>query len=91
MKTIKVEKNLSEDELNQRGVYSWGIWEKEVSQFPWSYNGEELCYILEGEVTVTPDGGEAVTIGAGDFVTFPDGMSCHWNITAPIRKHFNFN
>lgn len=87
---IKIEKNLGQDELEARGVYSWGIWEKEVSAFPWTYNGEEVCYVLEGRVEVTPDGGDTVTIEAGDFVTFPDGMSCYWNILSPIRKHFNF-
>ena len=66
----------------------WPIWNKEASQFPWTYDGEETCYFLEGEVTVTPNGGEPVTMGQGDLVTFPNGMSCHWHITQPVRKHY---
>jgi len=88
---IKVESNLAENELESRGVYQWGTWEKEVSEFPWTYDAEEVCYLLDGEVEVTPDGGRPVQIKTGDFVTFPAGMSCNWKISSPIKKHFNFN
>ncbi len=77
-------------QLNQLGVSRWPIWTKEVSQFPWTYDESETCYFLEGEVTVTPNGGVAVTIGAGDLVTFPAGMSCVWDIRTPVRKHYRF-
>jgi len=88
---ISIERNLSDEELNNRGVYQWSIWEKEVSELPWAYDAEEVCYLLQGEITVTPDGGKPVTIKAGDFVTFPAGMSCYWKISSAIKKHFNFN
>ena len=88
---IGIESDLAESELNSRGVFHWGIWEKEVSQFPWTYDAEEVCYLLEGEAEVTPEGGQSVMIKAGDFVTFPAGMSCYWKISSPIKKHFNFN
>ncbi len=87
---IRVESAPSQQTLDQLGVSSWGIWEKEASEFPWFYDSEEVCYILEGKVTVTPQDGDAVTIQAGDLVTFPAGMHCHWNITEDIRKHYQF-
>lgn len=87
---ITVESNPSQTTLDQLGVKSWSVWEKEISEFPWFYDAEEVCFILEGKVTVTPDGGEPVTIQAGDLVTFPAGMGCHWNITEDIRKHYLF-
>ena len=90
MGEIKVEKNPSEEKLNELGVKSWGIWTKEESEFPWTYDSTETCYILEGDVVVTPDDGEAVTIGKGDLVTFPKGMSCTWKVRKPIRKHYIF-
>ena len=88
MSTIKVEKNPDAARLDALGVKKWPIWSKETSEFPWSYNGQETCYFLEGEVIVTPEGGSPVTMGTGDLVTFPDGMACHWQITKPVRKHY---
>ncbi len=57
---------------------------------PWEYDMEEVCLILEGKATITPDGGIPLTIGPGDLVTFPRGMKCRWEITDPIRKHYDF-
>ena len=88
---IKVEKNPEPGRLEALGVKEWPTWSKEASEFPWTYDGEETCYFLEGEVTVTPEGGEPVTMGQGDLVTFPNGMSCRWHITKPVRKHFKID
>ncbi|MDH5408187.1 MAG: cupin domain-containing protein [Gammaproteobacteria bacterium] len=90
MSEIKVEHQPSQQRLNELGVTSWGIWEKEESSFPWTYDATETCYFLEGDVVVTPDGGEPVQMGKGDMVTFPAGMSCHWEIKQAVRKHFMF-
>lgn len=87
---IDVINNPTQEQLQQLGVLSWPIWEKEASSFPWTYDMKEICYILEGEVVVTPQNGEPVSIKAGDLVTFPNGMSCHWNISKDIRKHYQF-
>ena len=91
MSTIKVEKNPDASRLDALGVKKWPTWSKEVSEFPWTYDGEETCYFLEGEVTVTPEGGEPVSMGQGDLITFPNGMSCRWHITKPVRKHFKID
>ncbi len=88
---IKLIKNPDTQELKRLGVENWPIWEKEVSSFPWTYDADETCYILEGRVTVTPEGGEPVEIEAGDLVTFPRGMHCRWDIHEPIRKHYTFS
>ena len=88
---IKVEHNPGESQLEALGVFDWPVWQKEVSRFDWTYDSRETCYILTGEVTVTPVGGEPVTIRAGDYVTFPAGMSCVWDISAPISKHYRFD
>lgn len=42
--------------LQELGVQSWPTWGCEASKFPWSYSENETCYVLEGRVTVTPDG-----------------------------------
>jgi uncharacterized protein len=90
MQRISVEKNPSDARLGAEGVRTWPIWTKEISTFPWHYDEAETCYLLEGRVTVTPDGGEPVEIEQGDLVTFPAGMSCRWDVKSPVRKHYKF-
>ena len=90
MDSIVIEHNPSEEQLEQRGIFGWPIWEKEESEFPWHYDAQETCYLLEGQVTVTPESGPAVTFGAGDLVVFPAGLTCTWKITEPVRKHYTF-
>lgn len=75
--------------LKELGVSSWGIWIKEVSSFDWQYDEKEVCYFLEGDVTVkTPY--ETVSFGKGDLVTFPEGLSCTWHVKKNVRKHYKF-
>ncbi len=87
---IEVINDPTESFLAEKNVNSWSIWEKEISEFDWFYDEQEMCYILEGEVTVTPEGGDPVSIKKGDFVTFPKGMACYWNITKDIKKYYYF-
>lgn len=88
---MKIEvKKPTEDDLQGLGVTSWPIWEREVSRFDWHYDTIEECYLLEGDVIVETDNGEQVRFGKGDFVTFPEGLSCVWDIRQPVKKHYNF-
>lgn len=80
----------SKEEIKAQGVGEWPIWEKEVSRFDWHYDSIEECYLLEGEVMVQTDDGEQVLFGAGDFVTFPKGMDCKWDIRKAVKKHYRF-
>mgnify|MGYP001566036575 FL=1 len=86
---IMVQK-LKEDELKKRGVFTWPIWTKEVSRFDWQYDSVEECYLIEGEVVVETKDGKKAAFSKGDFVTFPKGLSCAWDIKKPVRKHYNF-
>lgn len=85
---VKVE-NPTQEQLSRLNVTSWPIWTKEVSVFDWHYDQEEVCYLLEGEVTVTTDQG-ATTFKKGDLVTFSKGLSCNWQIHKAVRKHYLF-
>jgi len=87
---IKIENQPTSQHLQELGVSSWPIWTKEVSEFPWTYDEQEICYLLEGDVIVIPDGGKPVQFGKGDLVTFPAGMSCTWKILKNVRKHYHF-
>lgn len=90
MNKIIVEHNPDQARLDALGVADWPTWSKEVSRFPWTYGEQETAYVLQGEVTVTPVGGEPVSFGKGDLVTFPAGMSCTWEVRQPLRKHYRF-
>ncbi|MBF0485149.1 MAG: cupin domain-containing protein [Candidatus Omnitrophica bacterium] len=90
MKNLKilVEKP-TQEKLKDLNVFSWPVWTKEISTFDWQYDEQEMCYFLEGEVTVkTPY--ETVSFGKGDFVTFPQGLSCTWQVKKAVKKHYQF-
>jgi uncharacterized protein len=88
MSTIEIDKGVSEDQLNELGVRAWPTWSAEESEFPWHYDDQETCYFLEGDVIVTPEGGDPVEMGVGELVTFPQGMSCMWKIRSRVLKHY---
>jgi len=75
-------KNLSDFE-------SWLIWECQPSTFNWEYSKEEHCYIIEGDVTVI-ENGNIVHIEKGDYVIFPKGLKCNWEVHKAIKKYYIF-
>jgi uncharacterized protein len=86
---IIVEHGQSEARLAELDVKSRPTWNKEVSAFPWYFDEAETPYVLEGEVVITPDnGGDPLSFGAGDIVTFPEGLSCTWDVRKPLHKHY---
>lgn len=91
MNEIKIERQIAREIIDADGVFTWPIWEKEASTFPWTYDANETCYFLEGDVVATPDGGEPVQMGKGDRVSFPAGMSCTWEIRKAVKKHYRFD
>ena len=68
----------------------WPTWSCEPSKFDWAYTQTETCLILEGEVTVS-DGTDSVSFGVGDYVVFPNGLECVWEVTKAVRKHYDFS
>ncbi len=90
MSKITIEHNPSAERLQELGVASWPIWEKEVSTFPIDFDETETAYVLEGEIIVTPAGGEPVRIVPGDLVVFEAGLDSHWEVVKPLRKHYYY-
>lgn len=88
MEGIKVVRP-TEAERRKLGLDSWDRWECGRSTFPWYYDTEETCYILEGRVTVETAEGK-VEIGPGDLVTFPAGLQCTWHVHEPVKKVYRF-
>jgi uncharacterized protein len=64
-------------------------WTSEVKEFPWHYDDKETCLIVEGEVTIKAAEQE-VSFGPGDYVIFPQGLDCTWNVKKPVLKHYKF-
>ncbi len=88
MQEIIIEK-MSIETAKEKEIYSWPIWEKEVSVFNWEYDSDEHCYLIEGEVVIKVVGRE-YTIKKGDYVIFKKGLKCIWDIKKDIKKHFFF-
>ena len=65
------------------------VWTCGVSEFNWHYDCVETCLILEGEVTVKY-GQESVSFAAGDYVVFPKGLSCVWQVKKAVKKYYEF-
>ena len=65
------------------------VWTCGVSEFDWYYDSEETCLIVEGEVVVNY-GSKSVSFAEGDYVVFPKGLSCVWEVKRAVKKHYEF-
>ena len=80
----------SASKIIQYGIKSWPIWECEPSKFEWNYDEKEICLIIEGQARIITPKGHIYLIKAGDLVEFPAGLSCEWEVTKSIKKHYRF-
>ena len=68
---ITVTSNPDPAELENLGVMRWPTWGCEVSTFPWSYDEQETCLLLEAEPPwlpaplVSPMGPPVVVVSPG--------------------------
>jgi len=67
----------------------WNVWECGPSAFDWEYDHVEKAYFYEGEVNVIAANGQTL-IRKGDFVTFPAGLKCRWEVHQKVRKVYRF-
>ena len=70
-------------------VFSWPVWACDISVFDWEYDDQESCFLLEGEVEVLSNI-ETVKFGVGNFVVFPKGLKCNWEVHSSIKKYYTF-
>ncbi|MCA1326750.1 cupin domain-containing protein [Herbaspirillum sp. alder98] len=75
-----------EVDLAGAGENRTGIWECQPGSFERQLANAELMHILTGECTFTPQGGEALSIKAGDTLFFPANTFGQWNVIQTIRK-----
>ena len=88
---ISVTSPFLESTIVELGIKNWPIWTCEESCFDWTNEDKEICFLLKGEVTVTPDKGEPIKFGEGDLVVFKAGIKCKWYVHKAVRKHYCFS
>lgn len=69
------------------GRYAVGFWMRDpeegemvLSEF------HEVMYIIEGDVEITPEGGETIRVGPGDLVIAPQHTRGTWRAITPVKK-----
>jgi uncharacterized cupin superfamily protein len=66
-----------------------GIWEATPGTFTARRDGyHEVCQILAGRATLTPEGGTPVTVGPGDTLVTPAGWVGVWEVHETLRKTY---
>ena len=58
-----------------------GRWRRQIVQ-------QEFCHFIQGRCTFTPDGGEPLTIEAGDALMLPANSTGIWDIQETVRKTY---
>ena len=72
------------------GKLANGIWECTPGVFSWLHP-DETATVLSGQATVTPEGGEPISLRAGSVVFFPAGTKTRWEISDTLRKTFHLH
>ena len=65
-----------------------GVWDCTAGKFNWDFTWDEFVMVLEGEVTITPEGRQPFTLRAGDFCHFPLGLKTKWHVPKYVKKTF---
>lgn len=65
-----------------------GTWEATVGSWHASYKFYEFVHLIEGQITITPDGGSPVTLRPGDAFVVEPTFKGTWKVEAPVKKHF---
>ncbi|GJU41053.1 putative reverse transcriptase domain-containing protein [Tanacetum coccineum] len=89
---IIVHKNPSESHLSELGIKSWPKWGCSPGKYQLKFDAQETCYLLKGKVKVyRKNSSEMISeFGAGDLVILPEGLSCTWDVSVAVDKHYKF-
>ncbi len=79
-------KKLSDREMEELDPAAWPVTTIEIARYSRHYDQTEEYLILQGEVELETDNGP-MKFGPGDFVTFPEGTSCVWDVKEPVVAH----
>nr|XP_043622209.1 uncharacterized protein LOC122593822 [Erigeron canadensis] len=89
---IIVHKNPSESYLSELGIKSWPKWGCSPGKYQLKFDAQETCYLLRGKVKVYQKNSSEIMseFGAGDLVILPEGLSCTWDVSVAVDKHYKF-
>lgn len=65
-----------------------GCWSATPGIYRASYANWEFIHLIEGEVIITQDGQDPVTLLPGDAFMVDAGFTGTWEILKPVFKHF---
>jgi uncharacterized cupin superfamily protein len=65
-----------------------GVWHCTPGVFMLTHPGETIC-LVQGSATITPEGGEPVTVRPGEVVFIPEGTRARWEVHETVRKAFH--
>jgi uncharacterized protein len=65
-----------------------GVWHCTPGVFMLSSPGETIT-LIEGDVTITPEGSEPVAVRAGEIAYIPEGTRAKWEVRETVRKGFH--
>ena len=76
----------SDDARFSSGVFSSTAGHAEFE----SYAGDEFCYIVSGEATITSADGSVLKLKAGDAITVPKGWKGRWDTTGYTKYYVSY-
>jgi len=65
-----------------------GVWHCTPGVFMLTHPGETIC-LVEGSATITPEGGESVTVRPGEMLFIPEGTVARWEVHETVKKAFH--
>ncbi|KAG2242348.1 hypothetical protein Bca52824_095806 [Brassica carinata] len=98
---IIVEKKPSQDRLDELKIKSWPKkyhLKYEAEEICYIVKGKVKVYPKSSSSTASSSSSSSldaqvewcVEFGAGDIVTFPKGLSCTWDVSLSVDKHYIF-
>lgn len=65
-----------------------GVWHCTPGVFMLTHPAETIC-LVEGSATITPEGGDPVTVSPGEMLFIPEGTVARWEVHETVRKAFH--
>ncbi len=78
---------LTTENSNGAPTYS-GLWRCEPMTFDYEFPGDEIFHVIQGSLLIELEGGESVSVKAGDIISFNKGVKSTWTIQSSFKKFF---